>query len=364
MRSLFLYSLVLLSALSCRTVPEEKKKASDIQDRDLNPPKASPLEKEVVCFVYHRFGDSRYPSTNISVSDFESQLQWLQDNEFQVLTISQAIEYLGSTELARRTAVITIDDGYKSFFENGLPLLKKYKMSGTLYINTETVGAGDYMNWEQLAAAAEGGIEIGNHTHTHDYFLNQPASDRYANFANEIEISQKLIEQNLGIVPSSFAYPYGEFDEKMRAILKAKGFTGAAAQNSGILTSETDSFQIPRFPMSDAYASGFPEKALMGSFNITNQPPTPGLMVKGAMKPALNLTLKTRGIKMDQLQCFVQGNNCTLNINERSSEEITITIQATDPIHNRRRTLYTLTAPDTLGRWHWHSYLWINPNVK
>ncbi|MEQ9591078.1 MAG: polysaccharide deacetylase family protein [Cyclobacteriaceae bacterium] len=364
MRSLFLYSLVLLSALSCRTVPEEKKKASDIQDRDLNPPKASPLEKEVVCFVYHRFGDGRYPSTNISTGAFETQLKWLVDNKFQVLTFSQAIEYLRSSEAARRTAVLTIDDGYKSFYENGLPLLKKYKIPATLYINTETVGAGDYMNWEQLANAAKSGVEIGNHTHTHDYFLNQSASDRYTNFASEIETSQKLSEQNLGIVPSSFAYPYGEFDEKMRAIVKTKGFKGAAAQNSGILTSETDLFQIPRFPMSDAYAEGFPEKALMGSFKIRNQPLTPGLVYKSEKKPPLSLTLRTRGIRIDQMQCFVQGNNCTLNINKRSSEEIILTIQPTDPIINRRRTLYTLTAQDSLGQWRWYSHLWIDPNVK
>ncbi len=32
-------------------------------------------DKEVVCFVYHRVGDSRYPSTNISVVEFEAHLR-------------------------------------------------------------------------------------------------------------------------------------------------------------------------------------------------------------------------------------------------------------------------------------------------
>ena len=73
-------------------------------------------DKEVVCFIYHRFADSRYPSTNISLHDFEEHLDYLAKNNFQVLSFSAAMDYLQSDEPVRKTAVITIDDGYKSFF--------------------------------------------------------------------------------------------------------------------------------------------------------------------------------------------------------------------------------------------------------
>jgi hypothetical protein len=42
-------------------------------------------KKEIVCFVYHRFGDSRYPRTNVSISDFETHLKYLLENDFQLL---------------------------------------------------------------------------------------------------------------------------------------------------------------------------------------------------------------------------------------------------------------------------------------
>ncbi len=42
----------------------------------------------------------------------------------------------------KKVAVITIDDGYTSFYRNGLPLLKKYQMPASLFINTKTVGGG------------------------------------------------------------------------------------------------------------------------------------------------------------------------------------------------------------------------------
>jgi hypothetical protein len=36
-------------------------------------------DKEIVCFVYHRFGDSRYPSTNISMEAFKAHLDYLKE---------------------------------------------------------------------------------------------------------------------------------------------------------------------------------------------------------------------------------------------------------------------------------------------
>ena len=70
-----------------------------------------------------------------------------------MITFSQAIAYLKSDEPVQKTAVITIDDAYKSFLKNGLPLLKKYNFPSTLFINTETVGGGVYMDWAQLQSA-------------------------------------------------------------------------------------------------------------------------------------------------------------------------------------------------------------------
>src|SRR5690349_13564050 len=67
-------------------------------------------KKDVICFVYHRVGDSRYPTTNVSVKDFEAHLAYLSKNNFKVVTFSDAISYLQSDQPAQKIAVITIDD--------------------------------------------------------------------------------------------------------------------------------------------------------------------------------------------------------------------------------------------------------------
>jgi peptidoglycan/xylan/chitin deacetylase (PgdA/CDA1 family) len=325
--------------------------------------KKTPEDKEIVCFVYHRVGDSRYPSTNTTIKDFEAHLDYLAKNNFTVLSFSQALKYLSNDETAKKVAVITIDDGYSSFFKNGFPLLKKYRMPATLFINTKTVGGGDYMGWRELATVMKHDVEIGNHTHSHDFFLNQPEAKRYTVFEEEIKLSQELIKKNLGTAPEIFSFPYGEFDLRMKKIVIDAGFNAAAAQKSGVWYEGMDLFQCPRFPMSEAYSpiAKFREKAVMRPLRMSVIEPETYIK-PAADRPLLTLTFDPTDLRMDQLQCFVQGAKCNIKIVDPN--KATVTIQAAQSIAGRRRTLYTLTVPDRNGRWHWYSHLWINPTVK
>lgn len=320
--------------------------------------------KDIVCFVYHRVGDSRYPTTNVSIKDFEAHLAYLAKNKFQVLNFSDAIDYLQSDAPPQKTAVITVDDGYTSFFHNGLPLLKKYDMPATLFINTKTVGGGDYMDWEQLKTARASGVEIGNHTHSHDYFLNQSADSRYETFRQEIIQSQDMLSRHLGKKPVVFSYPYGEFDDRMKQIVKDAGFKAAAAQLSGVLYNGTDLFMCPRFPMAEAYSAPprFAEKAAMRALEVTT-PSAPQPLTDN--RPALTLTFKGKDIQAKRLQCFAQGSPCSCRIiRQDTTGLVTVSLQAGAAIAGRRRTLYTLTAPGKKGGWYWYSHLWINTGVK
>ncbi|WP_421892440.1 polysaccharide deacetylase family protein [Marinoscillum sp.] len=319
--------------------------------------------KEVVCFVYHRFDDDRFPSTNISLTDFEAHLQYLRDNNYQVLPFAKAIEYLQSDQPYRKTAVITIDDGYKSFYASGLPLLEKYGYPATLFINTKTVGGRDYMDWEALQDAAARQIEIGNHTHSHAYFLNMPESSRYKTFEDEIRLSQKIITEQLGSTPTSFAYPYGELDSKMEEIIRSAGFTAAAAQNSGVISSRSNFMRCPRFPMSESYAAieKFSAKARMHALIIKEENPS-SFMMSEDNRPELTLLFDKGELQTNQLQCFIQGSECQITVTEKGGE-IILKLSATGKL-TRRRTLYTVTVPDKNGQWHWHSHLWIDPSVR
>lgn len=321
-------------------------------------------DKEAVCFVYHRFDDDRYPSTNISASDFKAHLQYLKDHDYSVMSLGQALDYLKKPGEKTKVAVITIDDGYKSFYESGWPLLKEFGYPATLFINTSTVGSGSYMNWKELKRVQESGIEIGNHTDSHRYFLNVPKQQRYKIFAKEIQKSQRLLKQHLGREPVLFAYPYGEFDPEMMEEVKKAGFVAAAAQNSGVIAGGINKYALPRFPMSGGYVEldKFAEKANMHAFRIAGKNPESNIIPDAGVPPELVISFEQRNLKIDQLQCFVQRGKCDLVLDRDDKGLITLKIKAEAPLKSRR-TLYTITAPSETGEWHWYSHLWINPDV-
>ncbi len=68
---------------------------------------------QAVIFMYHRFGESRYPSTNITLVQFEEQLAFFDKNNFSVLPLTEIVEALKQNKtLPDKTIAITIDDAF------------------------------------------------------------------------------------------------------------------------------------------------------------------------------------------------------------------------------------------------------------
>ncbi|MDZ7604182.1 MAG: polysaccharide deacetylase family protein [Cyclobacteriaceae bacterium] len=342
--------LLLCDRSENRPTSHENNTAPDDQHR----------QKEVVVFIYHRFGDNKYPSTNVSVADFEGHLNYLKTNGFKVLSFGQAVDYIADPSIPYqlKVACITVDDAFKSFFNNGYPLLKKYGFTASLFVNSETIGGGSFMNWDDIKKVADTGIEIGNHTHSHDYYLNIPVAQRHEQFTEEVKKCQEIIKQQAGLTPVVFAYPFGEFDNEMKLIIKSLGFKAAAAQFSGVMYDD-DRFAIPRFPMtgSTATLTSFREKATMKALRLLSKSPdSPFLNQQNP--PSLALVADTTNADFSRMSCFVsQGCNITIEGN-------TIKISAKNPLTSRR-TNYTITAPAKSGRgWYWYTHQWVIPAIK
>ena len=196
--------------------------------------------------MYHRFGESKYPSTNITVEQLESHLNYLVEQNFR---FTQASDLLDPEQQKAKTITVTIDDAYLSFYEVGLPIFEKYQVPVTLFLNTENVGAFNYMSWDQLRDVLDRGVEIQNHSHTHSSFstLDEEA------IINEIETSQSLIFANLNITPNLFAFPFGESGDMAQKIIE-RYFDAAFGQHSGAFSMNYQ-YYIPRFPLNENYGS-------------------------------------------------------------------------------------------------------------
>ena len=321
---------------------------------------------KINCFVYHRFGDNRYPSTNISVEDFRKHLDYLKTNEYNVVTFGEAVDMLNSDiSIPQKTVCLTVDDGYKSFYENALPLLKEFGYPATLFINTNQFGSGDFLSVEELKKIKDAGIEIGNHSHSHVHFVNFSSAERRDTFRKDLEKSQKIFQEKLDFAPEVYAYPYGEYTLDMQKVLLENGFKGAAAQKSGVISEYSDQFALPRFPM----AAGFVQlESFIRKVKMKPLPAKPpgqaNPLVENENPPTLQLKLfESDKINTNQIQCFIDGqNNCQLQYDSASKK---IAVKSNQSLHSRR-TLYTITAPSNTNpvTWYWYSFLWIIPSVN
>jgi peptidoglycan/xylan/chitin deacetylase (PgdA/CDA1 family) len=196
--------------------------------------------------MYHRFDEIKYPSTNIRKEQLVSHLTYLKDQGFKFILVK---DLLFQDKLQEKSVSITIDDAYLSFYEVGLPVFEKFEVPVTLFLNTENIGGQNYMSWGQLKDVLNRGVDIQNHTHSHSSLPTLSELE----IANEIEKSQKLILENLGITPNLFAYPFGENSSTVQNVV-SQYFDAAFGQHSGAFSINQKYF-IPRFPLNENYGS-------------------------------------------------------------------------------------------------------------
>src|SRR2546425_4179169 len=129
---------------------------------------------QTIIFCYHRFVEKvRTPGTEIKTADFEAQMKALKDRGITVIGMQDFLAWKrGKKNIPPRCAIVTFDDGWKSQYEVGWPIMKKLNYPFTLFIYTEGVrgghfGGGEAITWEQLAEMRDAGVDIQAHSATH-----------------------------------------------------------------------------------------------------------------------------------------------------------------------------------------------------
>ena len=202
----------------------------------------------ILSLMYHRFNESKYPSTNIQMDIFEKQMQVIKNLNYNFYNPNLIINEFNKPKTSKKI-LITIDDGFKSFYTEAWPYLKKNKIPFILFISTEPVGKNGYMNWEEIKEIEKFNFAlIGHHSHTHEYLIDM----EYSDFINDIEIASRIFKEKLGYVPEIFSYPFGEYSKNMRDYISNK-FQIAFGQHSGVIDLNKDKFELPRFPINEKY---------------------------------------------------------------------------------------------------------------
>ncbi len=202
----------------------------------------------ILSLMYHRFNENKYPSTNIRMDIFDEQMQTIKNSGYQFYNPKYFINEFDKPKKEKKI-LLTIDDGFKSFYNEAWPYLKKHKIPFILFVSTEPVGKSGYMNWDEIKEIEESEFGfIGHHSHTHEYLIDMKDND----FINDIETATKIFKEKIGYSPQIFSYPFGEYSLYMKKYI-SKNFEIAFGQHSGIIDVNKDKFELPRFPINEKY---------------------------------------------------------------------------------------------------------------
>lgn len=211
---------------------------------DLNPLGVySDRHQTIPILCYHRFGRANGGAASnkmtVSAAAFAEQLGWLQRHGYHVIKLADLRAWLdGQRALPLKSVVITVDDGYASFYHQAYPLLKQYGMPATLFVYTDFIGAGDGVDWLELQEMARSGlVDVQSHSRSHRNLIEHPAGESEAAYQqallNEIKLPRDLLRQRLGTPQTQYAYPYGDANDAVLAMLSKQNYQLAVTVNAG-----------------------------------------------------------------------------------------------------------------------------------
>lgn len=324
---------------------------------------ASLRASEAVILLYHHVSQSTPPSTSVTPEVFREHLDFLEDEGFRVLPLVEMLDALyAGKELPARAVAITFDDAYQSIFENAWPELQRRGLPFTLFIATDPVDRATrgYMNWDQLRQMDAELVDFGAHSVSHGHLLHRAASESLneweARVLAELTIGAERIHDELNQSVRSFAYPFGEYNADLSALVAEQNWYGLA-QQSGAVASHVPPTEIPRFPMATGFAdiNRFRTAVMSRALPVEVRDTRSRLVEEGQVPRTFDFQIGEGSFRLAQLACYSSsGQPLTLAVVEDRVE-----VQL--PALTSGRNKINCTAPSSAeaGRFYWYSQQWI-----
>jgi peptidoglycan/xylan/chitin deacetylase (PgdA/CDA1 family) len=196
-----------------------------------------------------------YRQINTPLPIFARQMQWLRQNGYRTINLSELLGVFETGSDLSRKVVLTFDDGYRDFYVDAYPVLRRFGFTATVFLATDRIrdtsvrleGA-DYLTWKEVRELHSEGISFGSHSVTHaDLRSLGPEQIDY-----ELGYSKETIEQQIGASVESFSYPFtlpeedGDFIRYLADSLENMGYSNGVSSTIGRATPEGARFFMPR----------------------------------------------------------------------------------------------------------------------
>lgn len=200
---------------------------------------------KITILMYHMITEPQDPIETVlcrTPEAFRQDMQQIREAGYQVVPLAKVLEGLaGKLEFPEKTVVITFDDGVACGYENALPILQEFGYPSSIFIVSGCING--YTEWgkvfglprrrmltsSEIRALAEAGVDIGAHTVNHAWLAKCDESVA----RQEIRNSKAALEDILGQAVPHFAYPFGNWNQKVRNAVMEAGYSGACSTMPG-----------------------------------------------------------------------------------------------------------------------------------
>jgi len=198
-------------------------------------PNWKPHKGPVPILEYHVLGHpppgAPYPELYVGRTDFEKQMDWLEEHGYQAVTLEQAQEaWYHTGTLPPKPIVISFDDGYRPQYTFALPTLRKHGWAGVLNLKAE----GSELYESNVKAMIAAGWELAAHT-IHHLDLTELGPEE---LKEEVAGSRKMLQEEFKVPVNNFCYPAGQFNATVIEAVESAGYTGATTEISGFAERE------------------------------------------------------------------------------------------------------------------------------
>lgn len=248
-----------------------------------------PLQKlragrtRIPILMYHGISDSddssRHPYYRTSTTPrvFAEHMRFLHESGYQSISLIEARRRISAGSATEdRAVVITFDDGFQDFYTAAFPVLSRFGFSATMFLPTAYVAHDvrkfkgvECMTWSHVRELQRAGTQFGSHTVTHPQLKNLGPEE----LEKEIRCSKESIEQELGSLVASFAYPYAfpetdrAFQRQLGDVLERNGYQNGVSTIIGTADRTGDRFFMKRLPVNSSDDNALFRAKLEGGYD-------------------------------------------------------------------------------------------------
>jgi len=315
-----------------------------------------------VMLISHHVATDTPRITSVTPAELRQHLQYLRDNQFQVIGLDVLINQLKTAQpVADNAVVITFDDSYANNFTAAHPILREFGYPYTIFISPGSIDRGDgpLLSWQQVKQMSDEGVLVANHAMWHEHMAMPDKDETPAQWRERMKQSilaaEDAIERHTGQRHQWLAYPFGEYSNELEQLVQELGFIGIG-QQSGAINNSTALTRIPRYPAAGQYAEmkNLAQKLKTLAFTITDYHGVDPVSQENP--PHLTLTLDVKDFNPARLQCFAG----TEVLKPNWLNDTTFTVAASQQL-GKGRGRYNCTAPSISkkGYFYWYSQPWM-----